>query len=96
MTTTTQSLRPAITNATGNLLSVYLDTDQSNAANLNKGHERALAAKLKAISEGLAQTVERKEFDAAARLVQEFVGDQQILHKALVDFCRCLQDSLFP
>ena len=54
MTTTTQSLRPAITNATGKLLSVYLDTDQSNAANLNKGHERALAAKLKAISEGLA------------------------------------------
>ena len=86
MTTTTQSLRPAITNATGKLLSVYLDTDQSNAANLNKGHERAMAAKLKAISEGLEQNVERKQFDAAARLVQEFVGDQQILHKALVVF----------
>ena len=84
--TTTQSLRPAITNATGNLLSVYLDTDQSKAANLNKGHERALAAKLKTISEGLAQNVDRKEFDAAARLVQEFVGDRQVSHKALVIF----------
>jgi hypothetical protein len=86
MTTTTQSLRPVITNATGNLLSVYLDTDQSKAANLNKGHERALAAKLKGISEGLAQNVERKEFDAAARLVQEFVGDQQVSYKVLVIF----------
>jgi Bacterial archaeo-eukaryotic release factor family 10 len=86
MTTTTQSLRPAITNATGKLLSVYLDTDQSKAVNLNKGHERALAAKLKAISEGLAQNVERKEFDAAAKLVQEFVGDHEHSHKALVIF----------
>jgi len=86
MTTTTQSLPPAITNATGNLLSVYLDTDQSKAANLNKGHERALAAKLKAVSERLAQNVERKEFDAAARLVQEFVGDHQVSQKALVIF----------
>jgi len=86
MTITTQSLRPVITNATGNLLSVYLDTDQSKAANINKGHERALSAKLKAISEGLLQNVERKEFDAAARLVQEFVRDQQPSYKALVIF----------
>jgi len=86
MTTTTPSLRPVITNAPGNLLSVYLDTDQSKAANINKGHERALSAKLKAISEGLLQNVERKEFDAAARLVQEFVRDQQPSYKALVIF----------
>ncbi|HET9219849.1 MAG TPA: host attachment protein [Terriglobia bacterium] len=95
MTTTTQSLPPAITNATGNLLSVYLDTDQSKAVNLNKGHERALAAKLKAISEGLAQNVERKEFDAAARLVQEFVGNQQLSSKALVIFADAFRILFF-
>jgi len=86
MKTTAQPLQFAIANATGNILSVYLDVDQSKSVNLNNGHETALASELKSISEGLAHNVERKEFDAAAALVQEFVANRRASSKALVVF----------
>ena len=86
MSATAQPLRNSVTNATGNVLSVYLNVDQSNASNLNRGHENALTSNLKAVGDRLSESVDRKDFQAAAKLVQELVGNQKPSGKALVVF----------
>jgi hypothetical protein len=85
-TITAQSLRPDVTNSKANVLSVYIDVDQSKAANLNRGYATALESSLKRISAGLAQNVERKEFDAAAAHVRNYVANHARSAKAIVLF----------
>jgi len=68
------------------VLSVYLNVDQSNASNLNKGYEAALVSDLKLVAGQLSENVDRKDFQAAAALVQEFVGNRKPSGKGLVVF----------
>jgi hypothetical protein len=86
MSATAQPLRHGVTNATGNVLSVYLNVDQSNATNLNRGYENALVSDLKVIGDRLSENVDRKDFHAAAALIQALVGSQKPSSKALVVF----------
>jgi hypothetical protein len=86
MTATAQPLRHGVTNATGNVLSVYLNVDQSKASNLNRRYENALMSDLKVIGDRLSDNVDRKDFHAAAALVQELVGNEKPSSKALVVF----------
>jgi hypothetical protein len=72
--TTTQPFRSEVTRAAGNLLSVYLDVDQSKAINLNKGYERALAAKLKAASGPSFVTDDDPEERSSYEFCQRFNG----------------------
>jgi hypothetical protein len=81
-----QPLRPGVTDATGNVLSVYLNVDQSKANNLNRGYENALMSDLKIIGDRLSQNFDLRDFHAAAALVQELVGSQKPSSKALVVF----------
>src|SRR5438132_3601242 len=67
------------------VLSVYLDVDQSRAANLKREFEAALKARLRAIEQRLAES-EREVFRADAARVQRFVGDYQPHAKTLVVF----------
>src|SRR2546422_7834999 len=58
------------------VLSVYLDVDQSRAANLNREFAAALKTRLRTIENGLREG-DREAFRAAAAHVEHFVAHYQ-------------------
>jgi peptide chain release factor subunit 1 len=74
------------------VLSVYLDVDQSRAANLNRGFETALKSMLRSIEQQLAAERERAEFAADAERLLRFASDYQPRARSLVIFCDASQD----
>src|SRR5262249_23496475 len=67
------------------VLSVYLDVDQSNAANLNRQHEVALRTRLHALEHGLAEP-ERSAFRSDATRVERFVAGYTPRARTLICF----------
>jgi peptide subunit release factor 1 (eRF1) len=58
----------------GQVLSIYLDIDQSNPANLNRGFELALRDQLRLIFESLTEETERHDFAANATRATDFIS----------------------
>jgi peptide chain release factor subunit 1 len=58
----------------GRVLSVYLDVDQSKAANLNRGFEAALERELQAISRTFDDESALRDFESCADRAREFVA----------------------
>ena len=73
------------------VLSVYLDIDQSNAANLNRMFEVSLFNALREVEETLDSS-QLKDFKADALRVQEFVEGYRPQAKGLVIYCDSSED----
>lgn len=67
------------------VLSVYLDVDQSRAANLKRGFAVELSTRLRTVEQQLAES-EREPFRAAAALVERLVGQHEPRAKTVVVF----------
>src|SRR4026207_1847358 len=85
MTTSTESLAPQITRQNDNILSVYLNTDQTDASNLNRGFETQLTASLNDIERTL-QGDALENFLVTSRLVRQFTRLYQPTGRGLVLF----------
>src|SRR5687768_1978751 len=71
----------------GMVLSLYVNQDQSNAANLNRGFERSVDSALRAA----CPTIEgdrRLEFEACAERARKFLGKHRPQSLSLVLFIR--------
>ncbi len=69
------------------VLSLYLDVDQQQAVNLNRGFESVLKSMIRRVEHGLGHNSRLKEFLADARLAGSFVSDYEPVGKSLVFFC---------
>lgn len=75
-------------NAAGRVLSVYLDIDQSNAANINRGFETAFESKMKEIGRTFEEEYEQRDFDGCAADVRKFLSSFEPRARGLVIFAR--------
>jgi hypothetical protein len=71
---------------TGRVLSVYLDVDQSNAANLNRKFELAFEARIKEIGNTFKDENEKRDFDECAGEARKVIAAYQPGAKGLVLF----------
>jgi peptide subunit release factor 1 (eRF1) len=60
--------------ATGHVLSIYLDVNQSDAANLNRAFEASLDRELRVIAKGLTDECALRDFEASAAWARDFVS----------------------
>lgn len=75
------------------ILSLYVNVDQSNAANLNRGFETRVDSLFRQVAENQNSNAGGKErFDAECRRVREFLNDYVPKGKALVLFSDSRQD----
>jgi peptide chain release factor subunit 1 len=72
--------------STPSVLSVYLNVDESDPANLNRGFERPLKAALASIRKGIEDSAERERFNTAATHVLDFVAAYEVHEKTLAMF----------
>jgi peptide subunit release factor 1 (eRF1) len=70
----------------GRTLSIYLDTDQGNAANLNRGFETALQADLKLAENKFEEGSDRRNFQVCAARAIDFVSKYAPHARGLVLF----------
>lgn len=77
------------------VLSVYLDVDQSQEANLNRKFEVSLGNLLRELESGLVDQYEREEFAADAERLRRFVSDYRPGAHSLVIFCDALEGFLW-
>ena len=63
--------------ATGHVLSVYLDVDQSNAANLNRKFEAAFEAKIQEIGRTFEEECERQDFEGCVAEARKVIAAYQ-------------------
>lgn len=68
------------------VLSVYLDVDQSRAANLNRGFETVLHDRLRSLESGLPDGTSKEQFPRCVRAFWEFMASYRPSGKALVAF----------
>ena len=80
--------------ASSPVLSVYLNVDQSQAVNLNRGFEAALKSLIQKSERSLSDS-ERKSFVRDAEFASSFVADYQPNGKSLVLFCNASRDFLW-
>jgi peptide subunit release factor 1 (eRF1) len=73
--------------AESGVLSVYLEVDQSRAANLNRGFTAALKDRLRAIEQEVCDNKAKGEFQAAAQRALEYVSNHDPHGRTLVLFC---------
>lgn len=69
------------------VISVYLNVDQSRAANLNRGFEVVLKNMLRSMEQQLDDEHKRREFAADAESVHRFVSEYDPKARSLVIFC---------
>jgi len=75
------------------ILSLYLNVDQSKAANLNRGFETSLESMFRQVFENQSSDQSSKQrFDAECRLVRQFMRDYVPKGKTLVVFSDSKQD----
>jgi len=75
------------------ILSLYVNIDQSNAANLNRGFETNIDGLFRQVAESQNSNDGNKQrFDAECRLVRQFLGGYVPKGKALVVFSDSKQD----
>ena len=72
----------------GHVLSVYLDVDQSNAANLNRKFETAFEARIREIAGTFKDEGERLDFQECATEVRKVIAAYHPRAKSLVLFTR--------
>jgi hypothetical protein len=72
----------------GRVLSVYLDVDQSRAANLNRGFERAFESKIKTISRRFEEEYEESDFARCVQDIQKLLSGYEPRARGLVAFVR--------
>jgi len=72
----------------GRVLSIYLDVDQSKAANLNRGFESLLASRLRTVEARFDDECEARDFEAAASCVRDFVSKYEPGARGLVVFAQ--------
>jgi peptide subunit release factor 1 (eRF1) len=68
------------------ILSVYLNVDQSQAVNLNRGFESALKSLLQKVEQGIESETLKRSFLEDSQRVASFVGDYEPEAKSLVIF----------
>jgi peptide chain release factor subunit 1 len=78
--------------ADSRVLSVYLNVDQSQAANLNRGFTAALKAQLRSIEQRLDDEKLRREFAEDAQQVVQSVAAYQPRARGLAVFCDASDD----
>ena len=76
------------------ILSVYLDTDQSQEINLERGFEVVLKDLLREIRLRVDKEA-RKEFDADAEMARQFVEEYRDIKRELVIFCNASENFLW-
>src|SRR5579862_7651068 len=74
--------------ATGRVLSVYLDVDQSHVENLNRKFELAFASKIKEIRVPLEEEYEERDFDGCVTEVRKVLHAYVPRARGLVIFVR--------
>ena len=72
----------------GRVLSVYLDVDQSNAANLNRGFEASFESRIKEIGRTFEEEYEQRDFNACAAEARKVVSAYEPRARGLVMFTR--------
>jgi peptide subunit release factor 1 (eRF1) len=73
---------------TGRVLSIYLDVDQSNAANLNRKFEVAFESKIKEAARMFEEEYERRDFDGCVAEVRKVLAAYEPKARGLVIFAR--------
>lgn len=73
--------------AESGVLSIYLEVDQSRAANLNHGFTAALKDRLRSLDQEVCDNRVKSEFQAAARRAIEYVANHDPRGRTLVLFC---------
>lgn len=68
------------------VLSVYLETDQSRHANLNRGFEKQLKNMMAALPQTIYDSSELERFQSATRHVEDFVSSYEIGARGIVMF----------
>jgi len=76
------------------VLSVYLDTDQSQEINIERGFEVVLKDMLREIRQKLDKEA-RQEFDADAERLRQFVEEYHDVKRGLVIFCDASEGFLW-
>jgi peptide chain release factor subunit 1 len=71
---------------TGRVLSVYLDVDQSRAANLNRGFERAFDSQIKTIARRFEEEYEASDFARCVEDVRKLLSTYEPRGRSLVVF----------
>ena len=74
--------------ATGRVLSVYLDVDQSHAENLNRKFEAAFESKIKEIARNFEEENEQRDFDGCVAEVRNVLKAYEPRARGLVIFAR--------
>ena len=74
--------------ATGRVLSVYLDIDQSNTANLNRNFELAFESKIKEAARMFEEEYEQRDFDGCIAEVRKVLARYEPRARGLVIFAR--------
>jgi peptide subunit release factor 1 (eRF1) len=72
----------------GRVLSVYLDVDQSKAANLNRGFDRAFEAKIQDIERTFGAEYERRDFGACLAEVRKLLSTYEPHGRGLIVFAK--------
>jgi peptide subunit release factor 1 (eRF1) len=73
---------------TGRVLSVYLDVDQSRAANLNRGFERAFESRIKSIARRFEEEYEAADFARCVADIRKLLSTYEPRGRSLVVFAR--------
>ncbi len=74
--------------APGRVLSIYLDVDQSKAANLNRGFATAFEAKVQAIERIFEEEYEAREFNECVTQVRNWLSKYEPRARGVVVFAR--------
>ena len=74
--------------APGRVLSIYLDVDQSKAANLNRGFVTAFEAKVQAIERIFEEEYEAREFNECVTQVRNWLSKYEPRARGVVVFAR--------
>jgi len=89
-----KTLLSQVPEAESPVLSVYLNVDQSQAVNLNRGFEAALKSLIQNSERQLSET-QKKDFIRDAEIAASFVADYQPEGKSLVLFCDASRDFMW-
>src|SRR5215204_4498290 len=81
-----QSLSARPEKPNNSVLSVYLNVDQSEPTNRNRGFERQLKNMVAGLRDSIVDSWELKRFHKAAKHIEDFVKSYQIGARSLVMF----------
>src|SRR3954469_14914817 len=74
--------------ASGRVLSVYLDVDQSNAENLNRNFEVVFESKIKELGRTFEEDYEQRDFEGCVAEIRKVLAAYEPRARGLVIFAR--------